>query len=340
MMQALLVAGLLVVGAEQRCSLRPSGTVFAHRDNEIIELLAITNLTGPGVVVDGFKNVTVRNVQVVHGEASVGIAVSNAAGLRITNVSVRLETASPPPSPPGPLPSSEAVNVNIGLSPDVRVDGLRTKSGSSGIYLVGSPRATLSRIEARDARGPFPRGQCVQFDSCDDSVLEDFYCSNSANTSFTEDNVNVYRSNNVTLRRGVVDGNNSPAGAGIMIESGSVVGLVTSGLVEDVDALHQGDGCFAAWGVANITFRRCRSAKTHCGGEAGRAKPLSGALVFAGGNEGKAITSGLRVEDSVYDDLCVNNTLWPATAFAKVDLKPRAFTPRAPVRNVFCWEEP
>ena len=65
--------------------------------------------------------------------------------------------------------------------------------------------------------------RCVQFDKCNNSILEDFSCENS-NASWTEDNVNVYESDNVTVRRGVVDGNNSPSGDGIMFESSGVRG--------------------------------------------------------------------------------------------------------------------
>lgn len=332
-----LAAGLLAAGAAP-CAMRTSGSVRATADNEVIELLSITNLTGVGVVVDGFRNVTVRNVDVVHGATGPGISISRADGLRLVNVSVRLDAAAVGGAPVGPLPNSDAVDVVVSETDGATVDGLRTRGGSTGIYLVASPRARLSRIEGRDARGPFPRGQCVQFDKCDHAILEDFSCESGENASFTEDNVNVYMSDNVTVRRGLVDGNNSPDGAGIMIESGAQVGLVTSGLVEDVDALRQGDGCFAAWGVTNVVFRRCRSAMTHCGGEAGRGKPQSGALVFAGGSEGKANSSGLRIEDGAYDALCRDNLVWPGGAFAAVDLKPQPFTPRPPVRNAFCWE--
>ena len=38
--------------------------------------------------------------------------------------------------------------------------------------------------------------------------------------SYTEDNVNVFEPNNVALRRGLVDGNNSPSGDGVMFECG------------------------------------------------------------------------------------------------------------------------
>ena len=45
----------------------------------------------------------------------------------------------------------------------------------------------------------------------DDFVLEDFYCKND-NTSWTEDSVSIYRSSNASVRRGLIDGNNSPTG--------------------------------------------------------------------------------------------------------------------------------
>jgi hypothetical protein len=54
---------------------------------------------------------------------------------------------------------------------------------------------------------------------------------------WTEDNISVYQSDNVTVRRGVIDGNNSPAGDGVMLESGGSTDpgkRITSGTIEDV----------------------------------------------------------------------------------------------------------
>jgi hypothetical protein len=88
-----------------------------------------------------------------------------------------------------------------------------------------------------------------------------------------------------------VDGNNSPSGDGIMYECGNKAhAYVTSGLVEDVDAIHQGNGCFGGWGVSGLIFRNCRAARTHCGGWAGRAKPSSGALVVSERHETRTRT--------------------------------------------------
>ena len=41
---------------------------------------------------------------------------------------------------------------------------------------------------------------------------------------------------------------------------------MTQGLVEDVDTIRQGNGCFGGWGVSGLTFRNVRATQTHCDG--------------------------------------------------------------------------
>ena len=203
---------------------------------------------------------------------------------------------------------------------------------------------------------------------CNSSLLEDFSCEND-NSSFTEDNINVFESNNVTVRRGnphdccwrlgcilprvpamivrtgLIDGNNSPSGDGVMYECGDKAhAYMTSGLVEDVDAINQGNGCFGGWGVSGLVFRNVRAAKTHCVGWAGRAKPSSGALVFAGGTEGGANgqpSHGLEIVNSSWSQLCKVNLVWPGAAFSRRELTEVAhgFVPRPPLRLGFCWAD-
>ena len=120
---------------------------------------------------------------------------------------------SVPPS--GPLPSSNAVGISGQSSQSVRITRVRLTGGSSGIYLNLCTAPTLTFIEGHDARGPFPRGQCVQFDKCADAVLQDFSCVNnigtpgvtnsSGSTSWTEDNISIFQSNNATIRRGMLE---------------------------------------------------------------------------------------------------------------------------------------
>ena len=261
---------------------------------------------------------------------------SQAHNISIVNASLQLIGTA---SPKGPLPSANAIAVAGSASVGVRINRVRAEGASSGIYLVECPAAHLSMIEGHNMRGPFPRGQCVQFDKCNNSVIEDFSCENGQNISFTEDNINVFESTNVTVRRGLIDGNNSPSGDGVMFECGDMThAYMSEGLVEDVDAINQGNGCFGGWGVSNLVFRNCRASHTHCTGQAGRGAPSSGALVFAGGTEaGIVASSGLRIEGGIYSELCKINLVWPSSAFAKVDLKQAAFNPRDPIRLGFCW---
>ena len=63
-------------------------------------------------------------------------------------------------------------------------------------------------------------------------------CVNEETRSWTEDAISAWRSSNVTIRQGVVDGNNSPHGVGIMFEGSE--SATHGGLIEDVDAIHQG----------------------------------------------------------------------------------------------------
>jgi hypothetical protein len=79
---------------------------------------------------------------------------------------------------------------------------------------------------------------------------------------------------------------------------------------------------------------------THCDGWAGRKAPSSGALVFAGGNEGGANgqpSSGLRIINATYFQLCKQNLVWPGSAFVETELKAAPFVPRSPLRLAFCW---
>ena len=158
-----------------------------------------------------------------------------------------------------------------------------------------------------DARGPEPRGQNVQFNRSPNSILEDFSGENGS-TSWTEDNVSVFRSDRCVIRRGLVSYNNSPTGDGIMIEGGFDC------LVEDVDALQQGNGAFAAVpdgiaGSGGCSFLRCRTARSYNGRRDGREAPSSNGLSIY-----TKISPGARkhtVTDCHYDALAnPKNLIW------------------------------
>jgi len=306
------------------CQLTTSGPVSASSDGQVIENLRIEVSQGPAIEVDGRSNVTIRNCEIRHGSGP-GISFNGASNLRIENVSV-LHTGAPAS---GQNPDEDRVNIVGYGTTGLVIDHARLEKGSSGVYLIECPGAQVRFVEGHDFRGPFPRGQVVQFDKCDDSLLEDFSCENS-DTSWPEDIVSVYQSSNVTVRRGLVDGNNSVSGVGVMFEqSGSGH---SGGLAEDVDAVHQGNGCFSGYPGYNVTFRRTRSRDNFCTDQ-GRGEPSSGGLAWAGSPE----SSGLRIEDSRYHNLC-QGLVWDESVFTAQELTDEDFTPRAPLRLTFCWQ--
>jgi hypothetical protein len=306
------------------CTLKDSGPVTASQDGQVIEGLRIVAMGIPAIRVNGHSKVTLRNLDIRHSGAP-GISFSSADDIVIENVSV--EHTGAPAS--GANPSADRVNIVGSNSSRVRIKGARLRRGSSGIYLTASPDSLLQMIEGYDFRGPYPRGQLVQWDTSDNGVLEDFSVINPP-TSWPEDDVNAYRSKNMTIRRGLVDGDNSPSGVGVIFDNTG-----SFGLVEDVDAVRMGDGCFSDYDAGvGVTFRRTRCRDNICTDQ-GRGVPLSNALMWAGHGDGSKCCV---IEQSVYFNSCNDNLVWPMSAFDMVGLTKSDFTPRPALQQTFCWE--
>jgi hypothetical protein len=306
------------------CTLTNSGPVTVSSDGQLIENLRITSTSGTALDTNGHNNVVIRNVEILHSGGP-GISISGSDDVTIENVSVE-HTGAPASGANG---SDDRVNIECYGSARPIIKNARLTRGSSGIYLVNCPDSKLSFIEGYDFRGPFPRGQVVQWDKSDNGLLEDFSVINPPG-SWPEDNVNVYQSSNLTIRRGHIDGNNSPSGVGVIFDGGSMA----TGLVEDVDAIRMGNGCFSAYdGGDGSIFRRTRCRENICGDQ-GRGLPLSNALMWAG----QPGLTNLRIEDSQYYDSCNNNLVWPQDSFSLIELDEVDFTMHAPIVNQFCWE--
>lgn len=311
-------------GGAPSCALADSGPVAATMDGQVIEDLRIISSSGPAITIDGYAKVVVRNVQIMH-EGGPGISIVNANDVVIEDVSV--EHTGAPDS--GENPSDELNNIECYASERPTITRARLTRGSSGVYLVECPSSALSFLEGHDFRGPFPRGQLVQWDKSDDGALADFSVINPAG-SWPEDNVNVYQSTNVEIRRGFIDGNNSPSGVGVIFDGG-----FSTGLVEDVDAVHMGNGCFSDYaGGAGVIFRRTRCRDNICTDQ-GRGVPLSNALMWCG----HTMHTDLRIEESMYFNACnPGNIVWPDDSFELIEMEEATFTPRAPLDLDFCWE--
>ncbi len=302
-----------------------SGPITVTGNGQLIQNLIITSTNGPAITINGFSGAIINNV-VIHHNGGQGIAVAFAPGTTITNADIIFDGAPPA----GADPSTNDNNIDCLKSSRLTVTNVRLTRGSSGIYLNQCPHSALSAIEGHDQRGPFPRGQLVQWDNSDHGTLTNFSDENSVATSWTEDNVNIYQSHHIRIASGLVDTNNSPSGDGVIADNAS--GDVA---VEDVDAVHQSNGCFAAYGGGefNVTFRHTRCRDTVC--TLPRGNPLSGSLAW--GLDPKAIKGALNIEHSIYANLCnPGNLVFDADQANILQLEQSNFAPKPPLRVTLC----
>ncbi|WP_230532333.1 right-handed parallel beta-helix repeat-containing protein [Microvirga roseola] len=310
--------------------LRKSGPLKSQADGEIIENLDI-DASGDHAVVITHDGVTIRNCRIRHSGGN-GIHAEGGSALVLQDLDI--DHVGAPEKGAGD--DFNRNNINLYGCPGAVLSRIRARRGSSNIYIQASPETRLSQLELYDARGPFPRGQNVQFDNSHGSVLEDFSAENGP-TSWTEDNISVYRSDRCTVRRGLVSYNNSPTGFAVMLE-GSF-----DGLVEDVDAVQQGNGAFAAVtqgevGSGGCRFHRCRTRDTYNSMRDGRDAPKSNSLsIYTLISEG---ASKHIIKDCVYYNLAnPRNLIWKRDAIQPgSSFRLQNFEPHSPVRLQLPWE--
>lgn len=303
-----------------------SDAITVAHDGQIVEGLKITS-NSDGINVNGFRDVTLRNLQVLH-KGGHGIRFNDAPGITIDTVEV-IHTGAPSHG----QNSVERNNIFGTNSSDATISNVRLIRGSTGIYLIRSDRAIASWIEGHDFRGPFPRGQLWQPNRSHDCILQDFSCENPRDTSWPEDVINCWRSNNPTVRRGLIDGCNENNGWGVLIEQSNGEG--SGGLVEEVTCTRMGNGAFAGYPAKNVTFRRCHTRDNICTDQ-GRGAPTSNALSYGG--EPRE-SSGLRIEGCQYWNLCNDNLIWSRSVFDVVELTEQDFSLRPPIRLHFPWDQ-
>lgn len=327
------VAGLVLVAAfigqqalGQTCAVyKDSGPIVVKRDHQVIENLDITSKKGPAIDLNGKSYVTIRNV-VIHHANGPGIRLSGAAHATIVNADILHEGG--PASGPNKTPNEN--NIDCYNSANLVVKNVRLTRGSSGIYLDRCAGSRLSFIEGHDQRGPFPRGQLVQWDQSNNGVLQDFSNETSLRKSWPEDNVNIYHSTQIIVRRGLLDGNNAPTGDGVMVDeqSGNV-------LVQDVDGVRQGNSCFGVWGGGghDITFQNTRCRDTICNSVRGvpSSKGLGWTIDPVTGKH------NIKILNATYAKLCnPDNIVWDEKMLSVGQFTKRNFTARRPLRVKLC----
>jgi hypothetical protein len=274
--------------------------------------------------------VIVRNVEIHHvGAAGLSIA-GGAHGTKVQNVNIVHEGA--PAS--GQNPNTNLYNIVCQGSDDVTITYARVTRGSSGIWGGSCQRFHAQYIEGYDFRGPLPRGQLFQVDHSHDAVLEDFYTLNPINTAWTEDNVNFWRSSRGIVRRGLIDGNNSPSGVGVIFEHDD--NIARTGLVEDVDTIHMGNGSFSAAHAFDVTFRRVRARDNICGDLRGRGAALSNALMFH--SYLNQLSYGVRYFGAKYWNSCNGNVAWDQNTMEVKEFAQENYLQRPALHIRFAWE--
>jgi len=273
--------------------------IQVSHDNVIIRNCRIHHKTGDGIQVMDAKNVTIENCEIINADPPEGLKPETSENIR---------------------------NVYVYNSSGLKVENVTLRDGSTGILLDRSPGAVINHIDGYNFRGPFPRGQLVQFGSSPGGRLADFYVYNDPKNSWVEDNVSVYHSKNVRIENGVIDGNNSVTGVGVMFEGES-----QGGYVKNVDAIHQGNGGFASYSD-EVVFENVRTFDSF-NIDQGRGKPSSNGLQFG------IVGSGVKFLRSTYTRPGnPNNIGWDISKAVTYEVRndPRA-TPMAPIVNERRW---
>lgn len=301
-------------------------------NNKIFENLDIWADGVSGIVIDGATNITLKNIRIRHTKSK-GIEIWNSSKIRLEGLSVKY-IRPPNLKPSDPNDDLNRVNISCDNTTEFSAERVRLEDGSSGIRTSNCPGTKLSFIEGHNFRGPWTTGPMVQFGYSDGSVLEDFSAENDRYNSFVEDIISVFNSSNCLIRRGLIDGNNSPAGVGVMFELHETG--MSGGRVEDVDAVRQGNGCFAAYPANNITFLRTRCFKNICEPQRNGTPPASNAVGWAIHPQ----TTGVRIVDSHWDEMCnPNNIVWDAKALSEIDLSHTVISdPKPALRLSLCFE--
>jgi hypothetical protein len=316
-------------GRPARIALTRSGPVASETDGQVIENLDIDASAGAALTVL-HRGVVVRNCRIRHAQGH-GIHATGAVGLVLQDIDIDRTVRGDPDD----KAEQYFNNINLFGCPNTVITRVKASRGSSNIYVENGAGTRIGFVELHDARGPYPRGQNAQFNESPNSTLEDFSAENGP-SSWTEDNISVYRSDGGVVRRGLVSYNNSPTGDGVMIEGSS------NCLVADVDAVQQGNGAFAAVPdeetvCGGCVFLRCRTRQSYNTRRDGRPPPTSNGLSFYTLISKDAPRH--TIADCHYDGLAnPHNLIWDSRAVnGGWSLTHLPFTPRLPIRLRFGW---
>ena len=351
---AAAIAGGLGSGAAFATSLDDSDPLTVKgRDGVVIEDVRIRTSTSEdcAINVENARDVTIRRVLIEHSNK--GICAQDVEGLVIEQVRfVSLSTPSTGPHCDHGVDTctfdksrwadpDTRLAMRLLRTPDVRIDHVETSGASGGVFSYRSPGTAITDIVCLDIHGPYPRAQCVQFVESDDSSVDGFYAKNWFEQSRSEDNFNAYKSDRVTVQNGLIDGNYSVNGVGVIADHGS-----DDMTVRDVDILNTSVSAVSVWSNdpahvgRNFLAERIRVKNTQCVSRDDQV-PSSQGLVFAAHMD----ADNFRFLDTQYFNHCRDLTFYckpgascRSSGSGQVDLREEDFTPRTPLSLEFPWE--
>lgn len=179
-----------------------SGGIVLSEGNKVIENKIIF-ASGTGIKGTSLANVVLRGNLIIYNRAR---SAGKARGIDLLNCDDHIvegnEVIHYAAPAKGPLISTSQSCIYIEGGSNSRVLDNTTRGGSTGVQYVAVDTTYTRYHENHDARGPYPRGQAIQFNSCTGShiVLEPSDES-IPGTSWNEDNINIYNTPNVHVLR-------------------------------------------------------------------------------------------------------------------------------------------
>ena len=150
----------------------------------------------PAIVWENKQRQTIDAVQI---DADPSITLKHCADIVIDASelrSIKLENCERITIRNGWLHDSDRIAVDVYRSREVRVEGCRIENVVNGVYAVESQSIAVVGNFVRNVRGPYPRGQMVQFNNVtgpDNRVMLN-YAINERGKSSPEDVINLYQS--------------------------------------------------------------------------------------------------------------------------------------------------
>jgi hypothetical protein len=206
----------------------PSGPlVIDGKQNVVISGVSITNPNGHCIEIKGnAQNITIQN-STLGPCAGGGVSISSAANVTIQGVYIHDTTDN----------GIIAYSVNGINITDNRIENIK-----SGVYALQSSKVNIAFNTFKNVRGPFPRGQFVQFDKVKGpgNRIKCNVGENVMGESYPEDAINMYQSDGdpadpiQIIGNKIKGGGPSKSGGGIMMgDSGGSYQTVQDNILVD-----------------------------------------------------------------------------------------------------------